>query len=187
MIKKALQNYLNSLIFIKKEMVIKKELEKAKEEIENFTGKFMLFHKSERGMSNLTEEVLNSLIPFNQYKKKNKLTIGQRTADWITKWAGSWTFIIIFFLFFGIWIATSGYFLLKVIGNDLTDPYPFILLNLVLSCLAAIQAPVILMSQNRAAQRDRLRSEYDYQVNRKAEKEIQGLKKQLDRVERKLK
>ena len=67
------------------------------------------------------------------------------------------------------------------------DPYPFILLNLVLSCLAAIQAPVILMSQNRAGERDRLRAEYDYKVNRKAEREIQELRKQLNRIENKLK
>ena len=66
------------------------------------------------------------------------------------------------------------------------DVYPFILLNLVLSCLAAIQAPVILMSQNRASERDRLRAEYDYKVNRKAEREIQELRKQLNRIEQKL-
>ena len=66
------------------------------------------------------------------------------------------------------------------------DPYPFILLNLVLSCLAAIQAPIILMSQNRQSQKDRLRAEYDYAVNRKAVRQNQELKKQLDRIERKL-
>ena len=119
---------------------------------------------------------------------KRKLTLGQRTADWLTKWAGSWTFIILFFTFLGIWITTSGYFVLRFIKTGtFTDDYPFILLNLILSCLAAIQAPVILMSQNRTNQRDRQRAEYDYQVNRKAEKEIQGIKTQLERIERKLK
>jgi uncharacterized membrane protein len=114
-------------------------------------------------------------------------TIGQKTADWLTKWAGSWTFIIIFFLFLAIWMATEGYFILGYIQGDLTDPYPFILLNLALSCLAAIQAPIILMSQNRTNQRDRQRAEYDYAVNRKSEREIQEIKKIISRVERKIK
>ncbi len=83
-------------------------------------------------------------------------------------------------------MATSGIFILKYIGGTLKDPYPFILLNLILSCLAAIQAPVILMSQNRAAQRDRLRAENDYKVNRKAEKEIGVMQKQLNKIEKKL-
>ena len=82
-------------------------------------------------------------------------------------------------------MATNGYFLLQFFRGNLTDPYPFILLNLALSCLAAIQAPIILMSQNRENQRDRLRVQYDYAVNRKAEKEIQELKTQLNRIEKK--
>jgi len=110
-------------------------------------------------------------------------TIGQRAADALTKWAGSWTFIIIFFIFLGIWMSTNGIFVLKYMNGNLTDPYPFILLNLALSCLAAIQAPIILMSQNRGSQRDRLQAQYDYAVNRKAEKEIQELKAQLTRIE----
>jgi len=115
-------------------------------------------------------------------------TIGQRAADFIAKWAGSWLFITLFFIFLGIWMSTNGYFLLKFINNGtLTDNYPFILLNLALSCLAAIQAPVILMSQNRSSERDRLRAEYDYKVNRKAEREIQELRKQLNRIEEKIK
>lgn len=111
-------------------------------------------------------------------------TIGEKTADWLTKWAGSWTFIILFFVFIGFWMATNGYFLLKYFAEGIVDPYPFILLNLALSCLAAIQAPIILMSQNREGQRDRLRAQYDYAVNRKAEKEIQDVKKQLNRIEK---
>ncbi len=111
-------------------------------------------------------------------------TIGQKTADLLTKWAGSWTFIILFFVFLGIWIATNGYFVLKFIKEGIIDPYPFILLNLALSCIAAIQAPLILMSQNRENQRDRLRAQYDYAVNRKAEKEIQDVKRQLNRIEK---
>ena len=73
-----------------------------------------------------------------------------------------------------------------IIFGESWDPYPFILLNLVLSCVAAIQAPIILMSQNRENQRDRARAEYDYAVNRKAEKEIREIKKQLNRIEEKL-
>ena len=115
---------------------------------------------------------------------KRKLTLGQKAADKITLWAGSWTFILSFGFFFLVWIYLNIW-ITKNYGDAIThDPFPFILLNLVLSCLAAIQAPVILMSQNREAQRDRLRAEYDYQVNRMAEKEIRQLKVQLDRIEK---
>jgi uncharacterized membrane protein len=111
----------------------------------------------------------------------HKRTIGQKAADFLTKWAGSWIFITGFIIFLLIWILINlyGWF-------HKWDPYPFILLNLVLSTLAAIQAPIILMSQNRQAQIDRIRAEYDYKVNRKAEKEIEHIQKQLDRMERKL-
>ena len=98
-------------------------------------------------------------------------TFGQKSADNVANWAGSWTFIISFLVFLGIWMAANVYAWVNT-----WDLYPFILLNLVLSCLAAVQAPVILMSQNRAAQRDRLRAEYDYAVNRKAEKMIEEIK-----------
>lgn len=127
--------------------------------------------------------------------KNNKLTnlrlalpktLGQKAADGLAKWAGSWTFIIMFFVFLIAWMLLNTYFFLQYSQGEPWDPYPFILLNLVLSCLAAIQAPVILMSQNRAAERDRQRSEYDYAVNRKAEREIQAIQKQLDRIERRL-
>ena len=111
----------------------------------------------------------------------HKRTIGQKAADSIAKWAGSWAFITLFFVFLGLWMAANIY-----AWTQEWDPYPFILLNLVLSCLAAIQAPVILMSQNRAAQRDRLKAENDYQVNRKAEKEIQEMIRQLNRIEKKI-
>jgi uncharacterized membrane protein len=113
----------------------------------------------------------------------SQLTIGQKAADWIAKWAGSWYFITVFFIFLGIWMAVNTTW---IIFGRAWDIYPFILLNLILSCLAAIQAPVILMSQNRAAERDRQRAEYDYAVNRKAEKEISQMIKQLNRIEKKL-
>jgi len=108
-------------------------------------------------------------------------TLGERAADNLTKWAGSWIFILIFAVFLAIWIGVNS---LWMIFGKTWDPYPFILLNLALSCLAAIQAPIILMSQNRENQRDRIRAQYDYAVNRKAEKEIQEIKEQLNRIER---
>jgi uncharacterized membrane protein len=108
-------------------------------------------------------------------------TFGQKAADKLTQIAGSWAFIIIFLMLLGIWILTIIYTAEKSWELD-----PFLLINLVLSCIAAIQAPIILMSQNRANQKDRLRAEYDYTVNRKSEKEIEEVKKQLDRIERKL-
>jgi uncharacterized membrane protein len=113
----------------------------------------------------------------------NQLTFGQKSADWIARWAGSWAFILGFLAFLVIWMSVNAVW---IIFGRIWDPYPFILLNLVLSCLAAIQAPVILMSQNRAADRDRKRAEYDYAVNRKAEREIEAVKKQLNRIEKRL-
>ncbi|MFH1827752.1 MAG: DUF1003 domain-containing protein [Nanoarchaeota archaeon] len=109
---------------------------------------------------------------------KQKLTTGQKYADYITKFGGSWTFIIVFFIILLMWTFINSWVLLK----KPFDPYPYILLNLVLSCLAAIQAPVILMSQNRQAERDRVDAKYDHQVNRKAEREIQDIQKDLDYI-----
>lgn len=113
---------------------------------------------------------------------KIKRTVGQRAADWVTKWAGSWYFIIGLFVILILWMSANILMWIKQ-----WDPYPFILLNLVLSCLAAVQAPIILMSQNRQAQRDRIKAEFDYRINKKAEKEIQEMQKQLNRIEKKLK
>jgi len=105
---------------------------------------------------------------------RSQNSVGQKAADWITKWAGSWVFIILFISFLLIWMAINIFAWVSS-----WDPYPFILLNLVLSCLAALQAPIILMSQNRQAQKDRLKTEYDYRVDKKAEREIQDIKKLL--------
>ncbi len=104
-------------------------------------------------------------------------TYGERSADAIARWAGSWVFIIGFLIFLGLWMAVNVY---AWVGE--WDPYPFILLNLVLSCIAALQAPIILMSQNRHAQKDRLKIEYDYKVNRKAERGIEEILKKLDKI-----
>ncbi len=125
-------------------------------------------------------EVIRKLI-------NHERTLGQKAADFLAKWAGSWGFIIVFFLFLIVWVFTQGYFVLKLIHGTLNDPYPFILLNLILSCLAAIQAPVILMSQNRQAEKDRIKAEYDYRVNRKAERKIEEVLDKLNKLERKLK
>lgn len=100
-----------------------------------------------------------------------KRTLGQKAADWVTKWAGSWYFIVGFFIFLALWMIANIFMWVQR-----WDPYPFILLNLVLSCLAAVQAPIILMSQNRQAQRDRIKAEFDFRINKKAEKEIREIK-----------
>ncbi len=105
-------------------------------------------------------------------------TFGQRTADRIASFGGSWPFIIYFFSFLIIWMIINIWFL----QAKPFDPYPFILLNLILSCLAAIQAPIIMMSQNRKEQRDRMRSEHDYKVNLKAELEIKLLHEKVDHM-----
>ena len=121
----------------------------------------------------------------NHNKKKTNqlvqipLTFGQKASDFISKWVGSWIFIIILFAFIFGWIYLN---VTAYVNN--WDPWPFIILNLVLSCLAAVQAPIILMSQNRAAEKDRQRFEYDYATNRKAEREITAIQKQLNRIER---
>lgn len=107
-------------------------------------------------------------------------TLGQKSADAMTKWVGSWGFIIFFMIFILLWMGANVY---AWVNN--WDPYPFILLNLVLSTVAAIQAPIILMSQNREAQRDRLKAEYDYRINKKAELEIREIKEILRKMNRK--
>lgn len=113
---------------------------------------------------------------------KNKLTLGQRAADFTTKIVGSWTFIIAIFIFLGIWMALN---ILQIIFRS-WDPYPFILLNFILSCLAAIQAPIILMSQNRESERDRLRQQYDYLIDRKAERGIQKIQIDIEQIKKQL-
>lgn len=111
---------------------------------------------------------------------KTQRTLGQKASDSLTKWAGSWAFIIGLGVLLIIWMIVNTSWL--VFGRG-WDPYPFILLNFALSTLAAVQAPIILMSQNRESQKDRLRAYYDYNVNKKAEKEIKEVKKQLERIE----
>lgn len=104
------------------------------------------------------------------------ITLGQRIADKVADFGGSWKFIMIFTGIIASWILINTFILIK----KPFDPYPFILLNLVLSCLAALQAPVIMMSQNRQATKDRYQAEHDYQVNLKAELEIRHLHDKMD-------
>lgn len=108
------------------------------------------------------------------------LTFGQKLADKVASFGGSWTFIIIFGTILLSWILLNSYLLVN--RGDTFDPYPYILLNLFLSMLAAVQAPVILMSQNRQGVKDRLDAAHDYEVNLKAELEILSLHEKLDEL-----
>lgn len=106
------------------------------------------------------------------------ITTGQRAADAVARFGGSWTFIGIFAAIMVLWVVLNSYILINY-GKSF-DPYPYILLNLFLSMLASIQAPIILMSQNRHAEKDRLDAEHDYEVNLKAELEIMLLHEKID-------
>lgn len=140
--------------------------------------------KKEKGTLNkLDKEVLDSLVDQESIVKnaselESKLTYGQKLADKVAEFGGSWAFIISFGVFIFIWISINTIFLL----SKSFDPYPFILLNLFLSCLAAIQAPIIMMSQNRKEQKDRQRAENDYMVNLKSELEIRQLHEKVDNL-----
>lgn len=107
---------------------------------------------------------------------KEILTKGQKISDKVARFGGSWAFIISFFIILIIWILYNS---LAPIGDNF-DPYPFILMNLILSCIAALQAPIIMMSQNRQEEKDRKRSENDYLINLKAELEIRALNQKID-------
>jgi uncharacterized membrane protein len=141
--------------------------------------------ESEKGEISIIEEQVLKSLKEQELLSKNvntefdrQLTLGEHLADRLTKSAGSWTFIVVFAGIIFLWIAINSYVLLL----KPFDPYPFILLNLVLSCVAAMQAPIILMSQNREGAKDRLRAEYDYRVNLKAELEIRNLHEKLDHL-----
>ncbi|MFG1352755.1 DUF1003 domain-containing protein [Xanthobacter autotrophicus] len=139
----------------------------------------------ERGeLSNLELEVVESLAAQETLAEdversfESRRTFGDRMADGLARFGGSWGFIGVFAAILVIWIA----FNLVAAGRGQFDPYPFILLNLVLSCLAAIQAPVIMMSQKRLEVRDRLRAENDFKINLKAELEIRHLHEKVDHL-----
>ena len=107
---------------------------------------------------------------------KDVLTQGQQISDKVARFGGSWAFIISFFVVLTLWIAYNSI----ALSNAAFDPYPFILMNLILSCIAALQAPVIMMSQNRQEEKDRQRGENDYLVNLKAELEVRSLHQKMD-------
>ncbi len=141
--------------------------------------------ESQKGdFSALEDDVLKSMKKHELLTKninaefERKLSMGERLADKIASFGGSWVFIVIFGVIIFAWVS------INIIGilNKPFDPFPFILLNLVLSCLAAIQAPIIMMSQNRLEARDRLRSENDYRINLKAELEIRHLHEKMDHL-----
>jgi uncharacterized membrane protein len=156
------------------------------DELIRYRKKFMEHLLSAEGkeVSDLERDVLdsineNELLSVNiEPVLEHKLSFGDRLADKIAEFGGSWTFIITFFSFIILWMAANVFILL----NRAFDPYPFILLNLILSCLAAIQAPIIMMSQNRQEEKDRMRSEHDYKVNLKAELEIRMLHEKIDHL-----
>jgi CRP/FNR family transcriptional regulator, cyclic AMP receptor protein len=127
----------------------------------------------------LADQMMTRLVSRNVNEiLESKTTIGQRIADKVASFGGSWTFIIIFACFLFGWMGVN---MVEALWKP-WDPFPFIFLNLILSCLAAIQAPIIMMSQNRASEIDRLRAELDFQVNLKAEIAIQQLHRKIDEL-----
>jgi uncharacterized membrane protein len=141
-----------------------------------------LLEASNTQMEQLHGIVQNALeeetLIINQLKNppKEMLNPGQRISDKVARFGGSWTFIISFMIVLAAWIFWNT----TQLVNKHFDPYPFILMNLILSCIAALQAPVIMMSQNRTEEKDRLRAENDYLINLKAEIEIRSLHRKLD-------
>lgn len=130
------------------------------------------------------EELLDLLIdqPISidvDKQEEAKMTKGDKIADKLSEVAGSWTFIIIFILFLLAWIGLNTFILT---GDNAIDPYPFILLNLVLSCIAAIQAPIIMMSQNRQAEKDSLRNQNDYRTDLKSELILEALHDHMELI-----
>jgi uncharacterized membrane protein len=141
--------------------------------------------RSERGeLTNLEKEVVESLAEHEtlaeniQAEFEGHRTFGERLSDHLANFGGSWSFLIFFAAVLVVWIA----FNVIALARERFDPYPFILLNLVLSCIAAVQAPIIMMSQKRQEAKDRLRSENDYRVNLKAELEIRHLHEKIDHI-----
>jgi uncharacterized membrane protein len=141
--------------------------------------------ESERGeLSSLEQEVVDSLREHEvlsldtELEFEQRWSFGERLADRIAAFGGSWGFLICFGVLTALWITVNS----LVLFWRPVDPYPYILLNLVLSCLAAVQAPIIMMSQNRQEAKDRLRAQHDYQVNLKAELEIRHLHEKVDHL-----
>lgn len=120
----------------------------------------------------------NEMVTYSTNAQSEPLKMGDRIADAVASFGGSWKFIIIFFSIMSLWIIGNSI----ILFTKPFDPFPFILLNLVLSCLAAVQAPIIMMSQNRQETKDRIRSENDYKINLKSEIEIRTLHEKVDHL-----
>jgi len=156
------------------------------DDLERFRHKYVqsLLESDKGELTTLEKEVLESLrqqeiLSRNPEEEfQSELTLGQHLADRIAAFGGSWTFIMLFAIVLFLWIIINSVILII----RPFDPYPFILLNLILSCLAAIQAPVIMMSQKRQEARDRMRAMHDYQINLKAELEIRHLHQKIDHL-----
>jgi uncharacterized membrane protein len=152
--------------------------------LNNYRGEYVedVLESDKGALSKLEQDVIQSFKEFDLMSENinaefdRQLTMGERLADRIADFGGSWRFIMIFGGFIFFWVAVNAINLFR----GPFDPYPYILLNLLLSCLAAVQAPVIMMSQNRLEDRDRMRSENDYRVNLKAELEIRHINEKLD-------
>ena len=148
---------------------------------EKYISKFL---QSEVGeLNNLHKNVIKSLtddksLVSTMEDEPDNRTFGQRLADNVADFGGSWTFIIWFFVVIMLWISANVWLLM----NKGFDPYPFILLNLILSCLASLQAPIIMMSQNRQEEKDRERAKKDYMINLKSELEIRMLDDKMDHL-----
>lgn len=157
-----------------------------KEDLQKYRREYLIkLMSDEKGeLSHLEEDVINKLTEYESISSNiekefiSNLTFGEKLSDSIASFGGSWRFIILFGLIIIFWIVINAYVLL----TKPFDPYPFILLNLVLSCLAAFQAPVIMMSQNRQEARDRNRAEEDYKINLKSELELRQLHQKIDHL-----
>ncbi len=156
------------------------------EDLNKFRSEFVkgILTEEKGTLSEFEKEVFDSIVDRDILSKdvdaayETKSSWGEKLSDKIAKFGGSWPFIIIFLLFILIWMIIN----VIILSSRSFDPYPFILLNLVLSCIAAIQAPVIMMSQNRQESKDRARSMHDYQINLKAEVEIRRLHDKMDHL-----
>jgi len=143
-----------------------------------------LLGKAPHAFSERQKHVLRHITEQNSISRDvnaafdDKLTVGQRAADAVAAFGGSWTFIILFGAVLFVWVVLN----VLILGGYAFDPYPFVFLNLLLSMLAALQAPIIMMSQNRQSAKDRLAAEHDYDVNLKAEIEICQVLEKLDEV-----
>jgi uncharacterized membrane protein len=154
--------------------------------LNEYRRKYManLLKQEKSELTEMENQVVNSIAKNELLSKdleeelSRNLSPAQRIADKIATFGGSWTFILWFFLFILLWMGVN----IVILVRKSFDPYPFILLNLILSCLAAIQAPVIMMSQNRKEEKDRKRSQNDYKVNLKAELEIKLLHEKIDHL-----